>query len=125
MAAAFPKLVSKAKSDEELEMRDDKEDLRTTSIDSQNEDENMESDSENKQERDLESDGNDPWDDLDQVKSSLRQSQVKEMKRFLERGPSEEAARAKAANAPLPVFRRILQTILALAKVVSPSYPPT
>ena len=76
MAAAFPKLVSKAKSDEELEMRDD--------IDSQNEDENMESDSEDKQERDLESDGNDPWDDLDQVKGSLRQSQVKEMKRFLE-----------------------------------------
>jgi hypothetical protein len=111
MAAAFPELVSKAESHEELETRDDEESVNTA-MDLEDEDENNESDSENEQDSASDSDSNDPWEDRPvQVKDSLRQGHVKEMERFLERGASEEAAKAKAFNALLPVFRRTLRRL--------------
>ena len=95
MAVTFPEVVS----DEEFDMRDDKESINTA-IDLGDKYANIESDSENEQDSDSESHSNDPRDDLlIQVKGSLPQRYGKEVSRTSLAGrASGEIAKAKVFN---------------------------
>ena len=103
MNAAFPEV----ETDEEDEKRGEE---GKENGDDEDEDESMDSDDEDDDEiveNDSESDSNDPWENLRaEVGDAQSPSYVKQVERFLDKGASKAAAKARAMNVVLPAHRR-------------------
>ena len=105
MAPVSPEMVSEVETDNIYENSNWKESIDVDSEEEVHGDENI-----NEEVSDLESDNNDPWDNLHvEVKEALNSSYDKQAKRFLGKSVSEEVALAKTHNVLLPVYRKRLR----------------